>query len=179
MRIEEAQRDFRAAYFGGAPGVLVSALAWFTAGLVSIFESPQRAVIVLLIGGMLIHPVSTVLTKALGRSAKHASGNPLGRLALETTVWLILCLPLAFVVSRYRVEWFFPAMLLVIAGRYTVFATMFGSRTFWACGAALATAAYILVKLGADPTAGALTGGTIEAIFASLIFYQSRMRDAA
>ena len=174
MRIEEAQQDLRRAYFGGAPGVLVSALAWLAAALASDIWSPQRAVIVLFVGGMLIHPVSTVLTKALGRSAKHAAGNPLGRLAMETTVWLILSLPLAFVVSRFRVDWFFPAMLLVIAGRYTVFATMFGSRVFWVCGAALATAAYLLVKLEAGPTAGALTGAAIEAVFASVIFYRSR-----
>jgi hypothetical protein len=179
MQIEEAQQDFRLAYFGGAPGMLVSALAWLAAGLASIYGSPQRAVIVLFVGGMLIHPVSTLVTRALGRSAKPAPGNPLGRLALETTVWLILCLPLAFAVSRFRIEWFFPAMLLLIAGRYAVFASMFGSRIFWVCGAALATAAYVLVKVGADPTAGAFTGSAIEAVFSSVIFFQSRLRHAA
>jgi hypothetical protein len=179
MRIEEAQRDLRFSYFDGAPGVLVSALAWFTAAFASIYGSPQRAVIVLFVGGMLIHPVSTVLTKALGRPSKHAAGNPMGRLALETTVWLILCLPLAFVVSRYRIDWFFPAMLLVIAGRYAVFATMFGLRIYWVCSATLATAAYILVELGAGPTAGAFAGAAIEIVFAAAIFYRSRSRHAA
>lgn len=179
MHIDEAQQDLRLAYFDGAPGVLVSALAWLASGLASIYGSPQRAVIVLFVGGMLIHPVSTVLTKALGRTSKHSTGNPLGRLALETTVWLLFCLPLAFVVAQFRIAWFFPAMLLVIAGRYTVFATMFGLRVFWVCAAALATAAYILVKLAASPTAGAFTGAAIEAVFSSVIFYRSRLRHAA
>jgi len=126
MQIEVAQEDLRRSYFGGAPGMLVSAAAWFAAGLASVYWSNQQAVWVLFVGGMLIHPVSRLITRALGRSAKHAPGNPLGRLAQETTVWLILCLPLAFVVSQFMIEWFFPAMLFVIAGRYTVFATMFG-----------------------------------------------------
>ena len=179
MQIHEAQEDLRLSYFGGAPGMLVSAVAWFASGLSSLYSSNQRAVFVLFVGGMLIHPVSTVVTKALGRSARHAAGNPLGRLAQETTVWLILCLPLAFVVSQFRMEWFFPAMLLVISGRYTVFATMFGSRTYWACAAALATGAYLLFKLGAGPAAGAFTGATIEAAFSAVIFSQSRSRLAA
>lgn len=179
MTIEEAQKDFRLAYFGGAPGMLVSGVAWFAACLASLYWSNQRAVIVLFVGGMLIHPVSTLLVKALGRSARHAPGNPLGRLALETTVWLILCLPLAFVVSQFKMDWFFPAMLLVIAGRYTVFATMFGLRTYWICAAALATAAYMLVKLGSGPAAGAFTGASIDAAFAALLFAQSRLRTAA
>jgi hypothetical protein len=176
MQIQEAQEDLRLSYFGGAPGMLVSAAAWFASGLSSLYWSNQRAVFVLFVGGMLIHPLSTILTKALGRSAKHVAGNPLGRLAQETTVWLILCLPLAFVVSRFNIDWFFPAMLLVISGRYTVFATMFGSRTYWACAAALAVGAYLLFKLGAGPATGAFTGATIEAVFSIAIFSRSRSR---
>jgi hypothetical protein len=179
MQIHEAQQDLRLSYFGGAPGMLVSSAAWFAAGLGSLYWSNQRAVVILFVGGMLIHPVSALVTRALGRSGRHAAGNPLGRLAQETTVWLILCLPLAFVVSQFRMAWFFPAMLLVIAGRYTVFATMFGSRSYWACAAALAGGAYLLVRLGAGPAAGAFTGATIEAAFSALIFSQSRLRLAA
>jgi hypothetical protein len=174
MEIEVAQQDMRTAYFGGAPGMLVSAMAWLTAGFISIHQSPQRAVVALFIGGVLIHPVSTVVTKLLGRSARHSSGNPLGRLAFETTIWMIACLPLAYVVSRFRIEWFFPAMLLVIGGRYLVFASMFGSRIFWACGAALMAAAYALVKLHAGPATGAFTGASIEAVFSAVIFARSR-----
>jgi hypothetical protein len=179
MQIQVAQEDLRRSYFGGAPGMLVSAVAWFASGLASLYWSNQRAVWVLFVGGMLIHPVSTVVTRALGRSARHATGNPLGRLAQETTVWLILCLPLAFVVSQSKIEWFFPAMLFVIAGRYTVFATMFGSRSYWACAVALATGACLLVRLGFGPAAGAFTGATIEAAFSAVIFSQSRLRLAA
>jgi hypothetical protein len=179
MQIQVAQEDLRLSYFGGAPGMLVSAVAWLASGLAALYWSNQRAVLILFVGGMLIHPVSTVVTRALGRSARHAAGNPLGRLAQETTVWLILCLPLAFVVSQFKMEWFFPAMLSVISGRYTVFATMFGSRSYWACAVVLATGAYLLVRLGAGPATGAFTGATIEAAFSAVIFSQSRLRLAA
>ena len=106
----------------------------------SLGDSPERGVWALLIGGMLIHPASVLLVKGLGRSGKHSPGNPLGSLALAATFWLVLSCVLAYVVSILRIEWFFPAMLFVIGGRYLVFATIFGTRTYWACGAALALA---------------------------------------
>lgn len=167
--IAEAQADMRAAYAGGGLGMLTSSLAWCTAGGVAWIESPSAAVIALLIGGVLIHPVATLLEKAVGRSASHAKGNPLASLAMASTAWLILSLPLAYVVSLYRTEWFFPAMLFVIGGRYLTFSTLFGSRIYLVCGAALAAAGVLLVKFHATAITGAFTGSAIEAIFAFLI----------
>ena len=177
--IADDQQDMRAAYFGGAPGMLTSSVAWLTAGVVAVGQTPERAVWALFIGGMLIHPVAVLIIKAMGRSGAHRKGNPLGALAMATTVWMIFCLPLAYVVSLRRIEWFFPAMLLVIGGRYLTFATVFGSRVFLACGAALALAAYALVATMASPWLGAFTGAGIEAAFAILIFVNARRLSVA
>lgn len=49
-------------------------------------------------------------------------------LALEGTIWLLLAIPVAIGAALYRVEWFFPAMLLVIAGRYLTFSTLYDMR---------------------------------------------------
>ncbi len=170
----------RHAYFGGAPGMLTSALVWMTAGVVALRQTPERAVWALFIGGMLIHPLSVLLTKALGRSGVHSRHNPLGTLALATTFWMILCLPLAYGVSLQRIEWFFPAMLLVIGGRYLTFSTVFGARIYWLCGGALAIAGYAVAATKASPVIGAFTGAAIEAAFAVVIFASARRapRDA-
>jgi len=119
-------------------------------------------VLALLVGGMLIHPLGLLLCKALGRPAKHSTANPLASLALATTVWLVLSLPLAWVVSLHRIDWFFPAMLCVIGGRYLCFHTLYGLRTYLFCGAVLAGAGFLLVRLDAGPTAGAFAGSAIE-----------------
>jgi hypothetical protein len=158
---------------------MVSACAWLVAAFVSIQQSPQRGVIALFVGGVLIHPVSKVVTKLLGRSARHAPGNPMAKLAMQTTVWLIACLPLAYVVSEYRINWFFPAMLLVIAGRYMVFSSIFGSSTFWACGSALIATAYVLYATAAAPQTGALAGAALEALFSATLFARSRLPRAS
>lgn len=172
--IADFQHEMRRAYYGGAPGMLTSALVWMTAGFVALLQTPERAVWALFIGGMLIHPLSILLTKALGRSGTHSAHNPLGTLALATTFWMILCLPLAYGVSRQHIEWFFPAMLLVIGGRYLTFSTVFGARIYWLCGGTLALAGYAVAAAKASPVIGAFTGAAIEATFALVIFVRAR-----
>lgn len=169
MTINDAQRDMRAAYFSGAPGMFVSALAWLAAGFVALRVSAASSVIVLFIGGMFIHPVATVLCKLLGASGKHRSTNPLGTLALEGLAWFLLCLPIIYAVSRINVLWFFPAMLCVIGGRYFSFHTLYGLRMYWICGAALALAAYLCAASKVPPHVGAFAGAAIEAAFAVVI----------
>jgi hypothetical protein len=174
LTVADAQREMRYAYYGGAPGMLTSAAAWLVAGLVARLQSPERAVWALFIGGMLIHPVAVLFTKALGRPGKHSRDNPLGGLALATTFWLILSLPLAYAVSQVRTEWFFPAMLFVIGGRYLTFSTIFGTRVYWACGGALALAGYALGRFNVAPDLSAFAGAAVEAAFAAAIFVTAR-----
>ena len=106
-------------------------------------------------------------------------GNPFGALAFASTIWMILSLPLAYAASRLHIEWFFPAMLFVIGGRYLTFSTIFGARIYWVCGAALAIAGYLLGRAYASPELGAFTGAAIEAAFALAIFASARREPAA
>ncbi len=168
----------RAGYYGGAPGMFASALVWLVAGVVATTSAPPRAILALFVGGMVIHPLGVALTKALGRSGAHTRGNPLGALALESTVILLLGFPLAFVVSQTHVTWFFPAMLLVIGGRYLTFSTLYGMRVYWAGGAMLAVAGFLLVAMDAPFHVGAFVGAAIEGAFALLIFRLIRGADS-
>jgi len=171
---QAAQRDMRTAYLGGAPGVLVSGLVWAVACCVATWISPQRAVWALFIGGACIHPLSLVLVRLLGRSARHGRDNPLAALAMATTVWMIMMLPLAYGVSQLRIEWFFPAMLFVIGGRYLCFHTLYGNRLYWVMGAVLAIAGTVLFKLNAPVALGAMAGAAIEIVFAGILFLQEQ-----
>jgi hypothetical protein len=169
-----AQRDMRNAYLGGATGMLASALVWAAAGCVATWMSLQHAVWTLFIGGVFIHPVGMLLARVLGRTGKHASDNPLGALAMATTVWMIMMLPLAYGISLWRADLFFPAMLLVIGGRYLCFQVLYGSRLYWVCGALLAMAAYGLAALHAPPALGGFAGAAIEAVFAAVLLVRTR-----
>lgn len=172
MSIADAQQDMREAYHGGATGTVASATAWLVAALIATFNGPTAGILALIVGGMLIFPASVLLCKIIGRSGKCSNGNPLAPLATEGTIWMLLVIPVAVATSLYRVEWFFPAMLLVIAGRYFTFATLYGMKIYRAFGATLAVSALSLVALEAPVVAGAYVGAMIEYAYGVAIFVQ-------
>ncbi len=170
----DAQRDMRVAYYGGATGAAASATAWLVAGVVATIESPVAGIVALIFGGMLIFPLSVLLSKLAGRSGSYQKGNPLAPLAISGTIWMLLSIPIAVAVSLYRIEWFFPAMLLVIGGRYLTFGTLYGDRVYWLFGGALGIAAVLLAVLEAPVYAGAFAGALIEYAFAAVLFIRSK-----
>ena len=174
MTVGEAQSDMRRAYASGALGVLASALAWSAAATTAALVSPALAIPALLIGGALIHPVGLLLCRLAGASARHATSNPLGQLAGASTFWLMFSLPLAYGLGLQQPMWFFAAMLLIIGGRYLVFATLYGMRLYWALGATLAAAGVGLAWLSASALMVVTAGAAIELVFAALGLLQHR-----
>jgi hypothetical protein len=173
-----AQANMRSGYLSGAPGVFVSGCVWLTAGLVAALKSSSTAVVVLLVGGALIHPASVLLSKALGRAGAHEPGNPLGALAIEGTFWLLAGIAIAYGMSVLRLEWFFPAMMLLIGGRYLTFQTLYGLRIYWLCGAVLCLAGLALGLERAPAFLSALSGAGIELVFAALVFAHAKRGNA-
>jgi hypothetical protein len=130
----------------------------------------QAGVITLVLAGMLIFPASVVFCKLIGCTGKHSKDNPLASLAIEGTIWMLLSIPIAIAASMYKIEWFFPAMICVIAGRYLTFSTLYGMRIFWLFGATLASCGMGLIYFQASVFLGALTGALVECIFGAVIF---------
>lgn len=168
--ISAAQSDMREAYYGGAPGIVVSGTAWLAAALVALYVGPKAGIMTLVFGGMLIFPVSVLFCKAIGSSGKHHKSNPLASLAIEATLWMLLAIPICIGAAFFKLEWFFPAMQLVIAGRYLTFSTLYGMRIYWLFGAVLACAGGSLLVVDASVFQGALVGALIEYAFGMAIF---------
>lgn len=173
MDIARAQEQMRHAYFGGAPGMLVSAIVWAAAAAVAASGHFTNAVWTLFIGGVMIHPLGLLLAKALGRPGS-AKGNPLERLAFECTLTMIAALLPAWMISTTLENWFFPTMLLIIGGHYVVFATVYGLRLYWAVGGVLVGAAWLMIFSPMPPIAAVVAGSAIEAVFAVVLFARSR-----
>jgi hypothetical protein len=171
---QQAQTDMREGYANGSVGIIVSGLIWLISAVISYQYSDKQAVWALLVGGMMIHPVGVILSKAMGVNGKHTKGNPLGSLAMEGTIFMIMCLPLAFGLSQQHTAWFFQGMLLIIGGRYLTFASIYGIRLYWVLGAFLGAAAYLLFYLKAASLASLLTGSLIEISFGLLMFFSFR-----
>ncbi|MHA8072053.1 DUF7010 family protein [Aquirufa ecclesiirivi] len=163
--IKKAQFDMCQAYANGAMGVIVSGLIWLTAASITYQYSPHTGIWTLFIGGMFIYPLSMLLCKSIGLSGSHTKGNPLGNLAMEGTILMMMCLPLALGLSMQQKEWFFQAMLLIIGGRYLTFATIYGKKIYWILGAILGISALLLFKLKVPSLGSLLTGSCIEISF--------------
>ncbi len=166
MTIAEAQRDVREAHLGGAGGMLVSGALWIASGAIAFTTSPRVAMLTIALGGMFIFPLSMLLTRTLGRSALLADANPFGALARESAFIIPLCLPLVFAVSLARLEWFFPALMVVVGAHYLPFVTLYGMRLYYALGLTLVAVGLLLALGGAGFAAGAFIGGAIEIAFA-------------
>lgn len=166
MTLSHAQSQMRAGYGRGWTGIAASALAWSVAAAMAWQGNGAQAIWALLLGGALIFPLSLVLCRLTGLPGTHPKGNPLGQLAGASTFWLIFCLPIAWLLGQQQPAWFFAAMLLVIGGRYLVFATLYGMRLYWALGLALAAAGFGLTVAGMPAAVLASSGALIEVVFA-------------
>lgn len=168
--LQDAQSDMRNSYGYGSIGVFVSGMIWLTSSLVINAYSSEKGIWTLIIGGMLIFPLATLIGKLIGIKGQHTKNNPLGKLAMEGTIWMIVCIPLAYGLSLVKAEWFFLGMLMIISGRYLTFATIYGMRIYWILGAILAAISYTLYNMKTDSFTCALTGGIIEMIFGIIIY---------
>jgi hypothetical protein len=168
--LKDAQADMRVGYAYGSTGVLASGIIWLLSGLVVHFYSTQRGILTLILGGMFIFPFGILLDKLIGIRGPRFKSNPLSTLAMEGTIWMIMCIPLSYGLSMLKAEWFFQGMLLIIAGRYLTFASIYGTRLYWILGALLGLAAYTLFFVRAGSFVSAVVGGTIEIVFGLILF---------
>ena len=164
-----AQADMRQAYYYGVPGIICSGSVWLAAAATGLLLGAKIGIATLVIGGTLIFPLSVLLSKLLGARGKHQPDNPLAALAIEGTFWMLLSIPIALGAAFYRIEWFFPAMLMVIGGRYLTFASLYGMKIYWLFALVLVAAGWACALVNAAVYWGALVGGLVEWLFAALI----------
>lgn len=176
---DRSQSEVRRTHYDGATGVLTSALVWLTASMVCFLAGTYQGVWTLLIGGALIYPVSSILQRFWVKPHEAPSPNALDQLAFASTLWLIACCFMAYGLYLFREELFFPAMMLAIGCRYTVFATVFGLKSYWAFGLTLVAASCACFFLWLSPALSAMVGGLVELVFAPAFFASAKKLSSA
>ena len=159
MTITDAQADLRRAYVGGGPGAVISGLLWLAAAWIEANHGVRTAFIALFLGGMLIYPLGLAASRLLFRRASEAKDNPMGPVALESTIAMIGCLLAAWLILPFKPEFVFPIAAVAVGTHYFVFKTAYGDRTYWLL-AALITA----VGLVAIFDVATLPGGLVLAV---------------
>ena len=174
---QEQQQEMRHAHYDGAPGVMVSGLVWIAAAFVCYQLGINKAVWTLLIGGAFIYPISLIVTKAIGRTAKTSKDNALNQLGMASTIWLILCCAMAYGLFLLKPALFFPAMMATIGSRYLIFASIYGRPIFWVMGVSLIVAGNLVLFAAVTPVLAAGLGGLIEILFAFFVFSKASKPD--
>jgi hypothetical protein len=178
MTIKEAQQDFRRAYVGGGPGVLVSGIVWLIAAAIAHAQGIERGFAVLFIGGMAIHPVSSFACRKLFNRQKEAADNPLGGAALESTVAMIGGLVAAWLFIPFHAEYVFPIAAIAAGTRYAMFRTLYGNRLFWLLGALMTGVGVLVIfDFAVLPVGPAFLVGAIEVLVATVLLMRVRRRE--
>jgi hypothetical protein len=106
--------------------------------------SPRSGILALVVGGMLIFPLAQLVLRLMQRRASLEPGNPMKDLARQTAFIIPVLFPLVAVASLHRLEWFYPAMALVVGAHYLPFAFLYGMRMFLALGGVLCVVAVLI-----------------------------------
>ncbi len=130
MTIDQAQRDVRFVFLGGFPGQSVSSLIWFASAALATWKSSRSAILVLVFGGMLIFPLSQLVLRLMGKPASLPKGHPLNALAIQIAFIVPLSLPLIGAATLHRLNWFYPAFMIVLGTHYLPFVFLYGMRQF-------------------------------------------------
>lgn len=156
MEIAAAQKEVRFAFNGGFAGQLVSAALWAASAAVGTWGTTRNAILVLVIGGFLIFPLTTLLLRVMGHRAALSRDNTLNQLAVQVAFSLPLTLPVVGAAALYRIEWFYPAFMVALGAHYLPFTFLYGMRLFDALAGVLVAAGVGLGMRGPPSfTAGA------------------------
>jgi len=170
MTITDAQADLRRAYVGGGPGAFVSGLLWFVAAWVEGNHGTRTAFITLFFGGMLIYPLGLAASRLLFRRMRESRDNPMGLVALESTIAMIGCLLAAWLILPFQPLFAFPLAAVAVGTHYYVFKTAYGDRLYWLL-ATLITAVGLaeIFDVTTIPGGPILAVGVIELLFAVVL----------
>lgn len=174
MTIAEAQADLRRAYVGGGPGAFVSGLVWFAAAWIEARHGTRTGFIALFFGGMTIYPLGLAASRLLFGRQRESNDNPMGPIALESTIAMIGCLLAAWLILPFKPEFVFPIAAIAVGTHYFVFKTAYGDRTYWLL-AAIVTALGLAEIFGVTRLSGGMivAVGVVELAFGMTLAWRS------
>src|SRR5262249_10995425 len=105
---------------------------WVASCACTTWLGPRLGILVLVLGGFCIFPVTQGVLRALGRSAALSKDNPLWELSIEVAFIVPLLLPLVGAATLHRAQWFYPAWAMLVGAHYLPFAFLYGMRMFLA-----------------------------------------------
>ena len=166
MDVQDAQREIRSVYVGGFWGQLVSSAVWLVSAALATWVSPRASILAVVAGGFLIFPLTLLLLRLSSRRAVSAE-NPFTSLGMQVAFVLPLSMLLLVPVGLYRLNWFFPGLMVLVGAHYLPFATLYGMRMFlFLAGILIATGVVIALYFAETFSLGSWIGAVALFTFA-------------
>lgn len=137
MEIRSAQQDMQSVFLRGSIGQAISGIIWLTSAALGTWVSERAGILMLVLAGIFIFPLTQMALHVIGHSAKLPKGHPLNQLAMQVAFIVPLSLPLIAAASLYNINWFYPAFMLVVGTHYLPFIFLYGMWEFAALSAVL------------------------------------------
>lgn len=167
MDVADAQREVRSVFIGGFPGQIVSGGLWLLSAGLGSWVSPSRGIVCLVLGGMFIFPLTQLILHLMRRPASLSRGNPMGQLAMQVAFTIPLTLPVVAGATLYRLNWFYPACMLVVGSHYLPFVFLYGMWQFAVLAGVLIGGGLVIgLYFGNSFTLGGWFTGVVLLLFA-------------
>lgn len=167
MVVQDAQREVRSVYIGGFWGQLVTSVIWLVSATLGTWATPKVSILTILIAGFFIFPLTQMLLRLSGRPASVSRENPFNSLGMQIAFVLPFSMLLLVPVGLYRLNWFFPALMILVGAHYLPFASLYGMRMFLLLsGILIAMGVVIALRFSETFSLGAWIGGLALFVFA-------------
>jgi hypothetical protein len=169
MNIADAQREVRTRFVGGFYGQAVSGVFWLASAALATWGSPRSAITFLVISGFFIFPITELLIRTVGPREQLSRENSLPQLGMQVAFVLPASMLLLLPVGLYQLNWFYPALMILLGAHYLPFVFLYGMRMFAALAAALLGGGVIIaLYLSSSFGLGAWYTGIALLVFAGL-----------
>lgn len=167
MDIGDAQREMRTRFAGGFYGQLVSSMLWFLSASLATWSTPRAAITTLVVGGFCIFPATELLIRVAGGRNPLSAQNGLRYLGMQVAFVLPLSMPLLLPVGLYRLNWFYPAMMVLLGAHYIPFVFLYGMRMFAVMAAMVLSGGLVIAMYWSSGfSVGAWYTGAVLLVFA-------------
>lgn len=171
MNIQEAQREFRSVFMGGAVGQFVSGIIWLLSAALSTWVGPGAGILALFIGGAFIFPLTQLGLRLLGNTQTVSDKNPFSKYFLHSVIAYGATFVLVYAAMLYRTEWFYPAFMIATGAHYMAFIMFYGMNQFGLLGGLLIAGGIVLAMLFPDMfSAGGWLTGLLLVVFSLVIW---------
>jgi hypothetical protein len=167
MLVQDAQREVRTVFDGGFWGQLVSSAIWLASAALGFWGTPRAAIITLVAGGFFIFPAVQLLLRLTGGPTSVTRGNPLGYLGMQIAFTLPASMLLLVPVTEFRLNLFYPALMILLGAHYLPFTFLYGMRMFIPLCAILVGSGVAIARYFPETfSLGGWIGGLVLFVFA-------------